>query len=87
MPIEISQNGMLLQSFRPTEQIRGDAVQEFISRKPGFLIEYGTTLFLVLLILIVVACWFIQYPDVITASAKLQSINAPKPVVKKCLVN
>lgn len=83
MPIEVSQNGELLQTSPPPQGIRGEAVQEFISRKPGFLIQYGTILFLLLLILIVTASWFIQYPDVITASAKLQSINAPKPVINK----
>jgi HlyD family secretion protein len=83
MPIEVSQNGTLHQASPPQEGIKGEAVQEFISRKPGFLIQYGTTLFLILLILIVLASWFIQYPDVVLASAKLQSINAPKPVVNK----
>jgi HlyD family secretion protein len=83
MPIEVSQNGELLQASPAKGVIRGEAVQEFISRKPGFLIRYGTTLFLILLILIVLASWFIQYPDVVLASAKLQSINAPKPVVNK----
>lgn len=83
MSIEISQIGEMPQNSPLPEGIRGEAVQEYISRKPGFLIKYGTILFLFLLVLIVTACWFIQYPDVVTASAKLQSINAPKPVVNK----
>ncbi len=83
MSIEVSENGTMFQSSLSPAEIRSEAVQEFISRKPGFLIQYGTTLFLILLILIVVASWFIQYPDVVSASAKLQSINAPKPVVNK----
>lgn len=86
MPITISENGELLQSSPPLKGIRGEAgeaVQEFISRKPGFLIEHGTVLFLCILLAIVAACWFIQYSDVITTSAKLKSINAPKAVVNK----
>ena len=82
MPITVSQN-VEMQHSLPLEGIRGEAVQEFISRKPGFLIEHGTMLFLFILIAIIIGCWFIQYPDVITATAKLKSINAPKAVVNK----
>jgi HlyD family secretion protein len=49
----------------------------------SFLIKYGTVFFLCILVAIVIACWFIQYPDVITANAKLKSINAPKAVINK----
>lgn len=82
MPATISENGTMFQTGFP-EMERGEAVQEFISRKPGFLIEYGTMLFLCILIVIITACWFIKYPDVISAAAKLKSINAPKPVINK----
>jgi HlyD family secretion protein len=80
MPIEVSENGNMQSTFLP-HSAQSEAIQEFISRKPGFLIQYGIVLFLVILILITVACWFIQYPDVIAAPAKLTSINPPKPVV------
>ncbi|MFT4155143.1 HlyD family secretion protein [Parafilimonas sp.] len=83
MPIEeISKNG----KPRPValrRTIQSEAVQEFVSRNPGFLILHGTTLFLILFVFIIGACWFIQYPEVISASAKLESLNAPKPVVNK----
>lgn len=82
MPATISENGTTFQTNFP-ETERGEAVQEFISRKPGFLIQYGTILFLCILIVIITACWFIKYPDVISAAAKLKSINAPKPVINK----
>ncbi len=82
MPIEILQTGELFQASSPDE-VQGEAVQEYISRTPGFLIRYGILLYLLLLILLITACWFIQYPEVVTVSAKLQSLNAPKPVVNK----
>jgi HlyD family secretion protein len=80
MPINITEITNPL-STQSSQTIQSETVQEFVSRKPGFLIRYGTVLFLIMLILIVVACWFIQYPDVIDAQAKLTSINPPKPVV------
>lgn len=56
-------------------------IDEIISEKPSFLVRWGTLLFLFMLIIFFIVCWFIQYPDVITTSAKLNSINAPKTVV------
>lgn len=62
---------------------RSEMVQEIVSNKPGFLIRYGIVFFLGILILLIAACWFIQYPDLISTNAKLTSINAPKEVITK----
>ncbi|MBL0145362.1 MAG: hypothetical protein IPP48_06020 [Chitinophagaceae bacterium] len=62
---------------------RSEMVQEIVSNKPGFLVKYGIVFFLITLILLVVACWFIQYPDIVNTKAKLTSINAPKVVITK----
>ena len=62
---------------------RSEMVQEIVSNKPGFLIRYGTIFFLVTIISLIIACWFIQYPDIVRANAKLASINAPKQIVTK----
>ncbi len=70
-----SANGQLLE--------RGLAVQELISNKPGYLIRWGITIFLCILMAIIAATWFIQYPDVVTGKAKLTSLNAPKEIVAK----
>lgn len=58
----------------------GSAVQEIVSNTPGFLVRWGISVFFMVLLLIVFACWFIQYPDIIGAGAKLVSVNAPKEV-------
>jgi multidrug resistance efflux pump len=77
------ENNNLLSDNKRVEIIRSEEVQEIISNKPGFLIRYGIVFFLGILILLVAACWFIQYPDIITSNAKLTSINAPKEVITK----
>ncbi|PZX59502.1 HlyD family secretion protein [Hydrotalea sandarakina] len=56
-------------------------IDEIISEKPSFLVRWGTLLFLFILIIFFIICWFIKYPDIITTSAKLTSINTPKPIV------
>ena len=62
---------------------RSEMVQEIVSNKPGFLIRYGIVFFLSILIFLIAACWFIEYPDTVTTQAKLTSINAPKEVITK----
>ncbi len=58
----------------------GNEIEEIISKKPPFIVRWGTLFFLTLLLLIGLTTWFIQYPDIVIAKAKLTSINAPKEV-------
>jgi HlyD family secretion protein len=62
-------------------ELLSEASIEIVSHKPSLLIQWANAFFLLVLIGILVACWFIKYPDLIQASAKLTSLNAPKPVV------
>jgi multidrug resistance efflux pump len=64
-------------------QLRSNEVQEFISRKPNFFIRWGILLFFIVLILMGVICWFIQYPDLVTSKARLTSIISPKEVIAR----
>ena len=87
-PDDVPQNGIAKtlsrQMYASTRlHDRGLAVQELISRKPGFLLRWGVTIFLFLLMAIMVATWFIQYPDVVNANAQLTSLNAPKAVMSR----
>jgi biotin carboxyl carrier protein len=60
---------------------QSEYVQEIISSRPGFLVRYGISIFLLVLILILAISWFVKYPDVINSKATLISVNSPKPVV------
>ena len=62
---------------------RGNEIDDIISKRPPFIVRWGTTFFFLLLLLIGLISWFIQYPDIITAKAKLTSINPPKAIVAK----
>lgn len=84
MPEIISKNGAheeVADRVRDSITHRSEVMMDIVSHKPGFLIRWGNFFFLLILTLLGVACWFIRYPDTIAASAKLTSINAPKPVV------
>lgn len=87
MAIEILPNGQIIENANSPKQdgsgLRSEAVQEIFSHKPGFLIRYGITIFFAVLVLMSIICWLIQYPDIVSAKARLTSINAPKPVISK----
>ena len=61
--------------------LRSEEVNEIISKRPGFLVRWGIPLFFLVLVGILTAGWFIEYPDIIYASAKIISIDSQKEVV------
>ena len=62
---------------------RSEAVNEIVSQRPSFLVRWGLTLFLFILLGLVAITWFISYPDIVPAKAKLTSLNAPKAIITK----
>ncbi len=62
------------------KSVRSTIVNEIVSSKPGFLIRWGITIFLAVLLMMGGATFFIHYPDVINGRARLTSVNAPKEV-------
>ncbi len=61
----------------------GYEIEEIISNRPPLIVRWGTVYFLLVLLFLCLVCWFIQYPDIVSANAKLTSINAPKEIVTK----
>jgi multidrug efflux pump subunit AcrA (membrane-fusion protein) len=59
----------------------GNEIEEIISKQPPMIVRWGTLLLFFFLLLIGIISWFIKYPDIIQAPAKLTSINASKPVI------
>lgn len=67
-------------NLTPTNQ-RSTLVTELITTKPPLFVRYGIVIFFIILLLLGAACWFIQYPDIVMAKARLNSTNAPKEVI------
>jgi multidrug resistance efflux pump len=65
------------------QNLRSTEIQDFISNKPSFIIRWGISIFFCILVLLGIVCWFIQYPDIVFAKARLSSINAPKEIITK----
>lgn len=63
--------------------IRSESLRDFISHRPGFLIRRGIPIFFFILLSLTAGSYFVQYPDIIKASAKVNAVNGPKQVIAK----
>ena len=61
-------------------ELRSEEVQEILIRVPNWMIRWGNTLFLGLIVLVLVMAWFIKYPDIILTSAFLTTENPAEKV-------
>lgn len=61
--------------------LRSEIAQELISGKPTFIERWALLIFVAILLLLLIAAWFIQYPDFIETTAWLTSSDAPKEIV------
>lgn len=61
--------------------IRSEGLRDFISHRPVFLVRWGIPVFFFILVALAIGSHFIQYPDIVKARAKVNSVNAPKQVI------
>jgi len=60
-------------------QIGSEEVQEILSYVPNWLVRYGNTIVLLLLLI----TWFVKYPDVITAEVVVTTKIPPEKIYAK----
>lgn len=61
-------------------EIRSEQVQEILSFVPNWMIRWGNTLFLLLIIMVLFLSWFIKYPDVIVTQVMITTTNPPEKI-------
>ncbi len=62
---------------------QGDHIREIMSRKPMWMIRWGTTLILIVLCLIIFLSWLLKYPDIISAKITITTPIPPARVVAR----
>ncbi|MEY3239022.1 MAG: hypothetical protein RIR11_460 [Bacteroidota bacterium] len=63
--------------------IRSEDISEILGTPPGWLIRWGTTVVIFVFCLLLIAGWFIRYPDVITARVEFTTAVPPVEVVSR----
>lgn len=64
-------------------QLRSEEVQDILSSVPNWMIRWGNTLVLVLLIMFVFMSWFIKYPDIINTKVIVTTEIPPEKIYAK----
>jgi HlyD family secretion protein len=64
-------------------ELRSEEVQEILSRPPKWILKWGILLIFFIVIIVFTSAWLIHYPDLVQASFKLTSANAPKAVLTR----
>lgn len=63
------------------EHLRGDAFNEILSNEPNGIIQYGVSIMLGIVILLLLASAFVQYPETIKTKGKLYGGGIPATVL------
>jgi len=64
-------------------QLRSDEVQEILSRPPAWIVRWGTTLIVAVIVLLLLGSWFFKYPDVVHSKIVVTTENPPAPIVAR----
>lgn len=65
----------------PFIELHSEEVHEIIGHPPHWLVRYGITLFFFLLMVLAAGCWFIKYPDIVSAAFTLTAVEAPRAAI------
>lgn len=64
-------------------ELRSEEVQEILSKTSPWLLRYGVIIVFLVLCLLFTGTWLIHFPDLVSASFKLASVNAPKRIISR----
>lgn len=64
-------------------KFHSDEVQEIMGRKPSWILRWGITTIVGILLAIILACCIIKYPQTVTASVTMTSDNPPADLAAK----
>lgn len=70
------------QKFNEIE-IRSEEVQEILTKVPNWMIRWGNTLFLLLIVMVLFISWFVKYPDVISTQVMITTTIPPEKIYAK----
>jgi HlyD family secretion protein len=64
-------------------KLYSNEVHEIITNKPNWILRNGITVLIVVIITLITSTFFISYPDIVKAPAKIVGINTPKSLFAK----
>lgn len=64
-------------------ELRSDSVQDILTKPPHWMVRWGNTLILVLMLMVLMMSYFIKYPEFISAPIIVTSQNPPEKIISR----
>lgn len=64
-------------------ELRSEEVQEILTKVPHWMIRWGNTLFMILILILLLISWFVKYPDIIPSEAIVTTQIPPQKEFSK----
>ncbi len=65
------------------ENFYSEEVQSIMGRAPAFVVKWGVTVLFVIFAALFAGCYFIKYPDIISAPVEITTINPPADLITR----
>ncbi|MCB0623557.1 MAG: biotin/lipoyl-binding protein, partial [Saprospiraceae bacterium] len=63
--------------------IRSEEVQEILGTPPSWIVQWGTTVVLISLVVLGALSWYFKYPDKVSSKLTLTTLQPPVPIFAK----
>lgn len=76
-------NNTVIRPSNISDSHNTEEIVDIITKTPSWLLRWGISLFLGIILMILVLSSFISYPDIVKANLTIYSLNSPKSIVAK----
>ena len=63
--------------------LRSEDVQEILNRPPRWIVRWGTTVILSIIVILLAGSWYFQYPDIVNSTIVVTTENPPAPIIAR----
>ena len=63
--------------------LRSEDVQEILNRPPRWIVRWGTTVILTIIVVLLAGSWFFKYPDIVNSTIVVTTENPPAPIIAR----
>ncbi len=81
MPIQVNNDGVLIEAKAELINLRSEEMQEVISKRPGFWTRWSLFFNIIIVSFVLILASFIEFPDTIQATGVINGDNVPREIV------
>jgi multidrug resistance efflux pump len=70
-------------TFALSPELRSHEIDEVLGQPPAWLVRWGISVVFFVLAMLMLAAWFVKYPDVVSAPLRVVAVSPPRSVVTR----